>query len=100
MNTKLKSIFNYGISLFLTIVLLEMVCLALFSSLSGKSFEYKKLESQRSSRIATIFEKTNNRGESQERHMFHPYVGYVARPSIYTGGKTKANEYGVRSVAG
>jgi len=100
MNTKLKSIFNYGISLILTIVLLEMVCLALFSSLSGKSFEYKKLEHQRFDRIAAILEKINNRDESQETQMFHPYVGYVARPSIYTGGKTKANEYGVRSIAG
>jgi hypothetical protein len=100
MNMKLKSIYNYAVSVILTIVLLEMVCLALFSSLSGKDFDYKKLEHQRSDRIVAILEKIGSRHESLERHMFHPYVGYVARPSIYTGGKTKANEYGVRSVAG
>ncbi len=97
---KLKYFFNYSISLIATIVLLEVVCLVFFKSLSGKPFEYNTLEYQRSARIAAILEKIKNYDESQELHMFHPYVGYVARPSIYTGGKTKANEYGVHSAAG
>jgi hypothetical protein len=97
---KLKKNFQYSISLIFTIILLEVVSFAFFNLLSGQQFEYKTLEKKRVARIAAILEKTKNDDESQDRHMFHPYVGYVGRPSIYTGGKTKANEYGMPSLAG
>jgi len=97
---KLKTFFHYSISLIVSIILLEIACLAFFHSLSGELFEYKTLENRRVARIAVILEKIENEEGSQERQMFHPYVGYVGRPSIYTGGKTKANKYGMPSAAG
>jgi hypothetical protein len=103
-----RTYLGYAISLILTIVLLELASLASFKLISGKSFEYKTLELERSERISTIAIKLENQDTSNDSEIFHPYVGYVGRPEYSYSGRLKDlnsdaevitnNSYGMVSI--
>ncbi len=96
---KLKIFFGYTLTLFFTLILLEVSSFFLFQSLTEKEFTYATLQNERLARIAAI-QKRLQTTQSQELYNFHPYLGYVDRPGAYPWGEgyPPFNEYGMLSI--
>lgn len=99
---KVKQVLQFLFFLAITVVLLEVTSLLLFSRLTGRPFSYAAGSEARLTRIKAINKELGGEGkQSKALYNFHPYTGYVGNPGAFPWGEKYPafNNFGLLSTA-